>query len=151
MPGNRRRQEEKGAPPGGTPGDILSARRHAFGAAADILSRRRPRATHGTGADSDPGQGLLQVGDEVRRAFNADGQAQQIVGTEGTRPLDAGPVLHQTFHRAEGGGPLEHCRRAATVLAAASPPAMRRESMAPKPPCICRAATAWPGWEGRPG
>ena len=23
--------------------------------------------------------------------------------------------------------------------------------MPPKPPCICRAATAWPGWLGRPG
>ena len=37
------------------------------------------------------------------------------------------------------------------AIAAASPPATRIDSMPPKPPCICRAATAWPWLDGSPG
>ncbi len=35
--------------------------------------------------------------------------------------------------------------------AAVSPPRSRIENIPPNPPCIWRAATAWPGWDGSPG
>ena len=41
--------------------------------------------------------------------------------------------------------------RAAAAMAAASPPRSRIDSIPPNPPCICRAAMAWPGWDGSPG
>ena len=41
--------------------------------------------------------------------------------------------------------------RAAAAIAAAAPPRTRMLSMPPKPPIICRVATACPGWPGRPG
>ena len=41
--------------------------------------------------------------------------------------------------------------RAAVETAARSPSLTRIDNMPPKPPCIWRLATAWPGLDGRPG
>ena len=57
------------------------------------------------------------------------------------------PVAHDWFARWADGWRAKTAAR----IAAASPAATRTESMPPKPPCIWRAAMAWPAWLSRPG
>ena len=60
-------------------------------------------------------------------------------------------MLNQGFHASQRLSKVNTSVAPANFLAASNPAAICTEIMPPKPPCICRAAISWPGWDSSPG
>ncbi len=101
---------------------------------------------------TDSRQRLLDVADQVVDVLDADRQAHEIGRTQRPRPFDARAMLGQAFDRPQRGRALEHPElRREAISRRSSPPARRSDIIPPNPPCICFAAIACPGCDGKPG
>ena len=118
-----------------------------------VRAQKRPRCNGPPQPCRSARQCLLEIADQVvgvleSRRTGAAGRAGRAMPAPSTLArcsirLSTPPSEVARFHSFDAGGRGDG--RGLAALARAI------DSMPPKPPCICRAATAWPGWVGSPG